>query len=98
MLTPGTVPAYLMVGRYTTSTQVLYTAYTSPDGKTWTAVPGSTQALAMTGPVLAGIAITSHNQGTASAVPLDPVAGTPPPLPPPAPRPTTPTPTHTPPD
>ena len=30
--------------------QTYYTAYTSPDGSTWTAIPGSTQALAMTGP------------------------------------------------
>lgn len=74
LLAPGTVPAYLMVGRYTSGSQVYYTTYTSLDGTTWTAVPGSTQALAMTGPVLAGIAITSHNQGTASAVTLDTVA------------------------
>jgi hypothetical protein len=74
LLTPGTVPAYLMLGRYTSGGQTYYTTYTSPDGTTWTAVPGSTQALAMTGPVLAGIAITSHNQGTASAVTLDTVA------------------------
>jgi outer membrane protein assembly factor BamB len=70
----GTLPAYLMVGRYTTGGQTYYTAYTSPDGSTWTAIPGSTIALAMTGPLLAGIAITSHNQGTASAVTLDSVA------------------------
>jgi outer membrane protein assembly factor BamB len=73
VLAPGTVPAYLMVGRYTSGTQIYYTAYTSPDGTNWTAIPGSTQALAITGPVLAGIAITSHSQGTASAVTLDTV-------------------------
>ena len=70
----GAVPAYLMVGRYTAGGRTYYTAYTSPDGSTWTAIPGSTQALAMTGPLLAGFAITSHNQGTASAVTLDSVA------------------------
>jgi hypothetical protein len=83
LLTAGAVPAYLMVGRYTTGGQTYYTAYTSPDGSTWTAVPGSTQAIAMTGPLLAGIAITSHNQGTASAVTADTVAVTPGELPPP---------------
>ena len=59
---------------YTTGGQTYYTAYTSADGSTWAAVPGSTQALAMSGPLLAGFAITSHNQGTASAVTLDSVA------------------------
>jgi outer membrane protein assembly factor BamB len=72
--TAGTVPAYLMVGRYTSGGQTYYTAYTSPDGSTWTAIPGSTQLLSMTGPLLAGIAITSHSQGTASLVTLDTVA------------------------
>ena len=74
MLTTGSAPAYLMVGRYTSGSQVYYTAYTSPDGSTWTAIPGSTQVLNLTGPLLAGLAITSHNQGTASAVTLDTVS------------------------
>ncbi len=73
LLAPGTVPAYLMLGRYTSGTQIYYTAYTSPDGTNWTAIPGSTQVLPISGPVLAGIAITSHSQGTASAVTLDTV-------------------------
>jgi outer membrane protein assembly factor BamB len=73
VLTPGTVPAYLMVGRYTSGTQIYYTAYTSPDGTNWTAVPGSTQVLPITGPLLAGIAVTSHSQGISSAVTLDTV-------------------------
>ena len=63
-----------MVGRYTSGGQIYYTAYTSPDGSTWTAIPGSTQVISMTGPLLAGLAITSHNQGTASAVTLDTVS------------------------
>ena len=74
LVVTGSVPAYLMVGRYTSGGQTYYTAYTSPDGNTWTAIPGSTQALNITGPLLAGFAITSHNQGTASAVTLDTVA------------------------
>ena len=45
VLTTGTVPAYLMVGRYTSGGQIYYTAYTSPDGSTWTAIPGSTQVI-----------------------------------------------------
>ena len=76
----GAVPAYLMIGRFTTSganPQTYYTAYTSPDGSTWTAVAGSTVALNMAGPLLAGFAITSHNQGVGSAVTLDSVAVTP---------------------
>jgi outer membrane protein assembly factor BamB len=81
LVTTGTtVPAYLMVGRYTTTgsnPQTYYTAYTSPDGNTWTAVPGSTQVLSIPGSLLAGFAITSHNQGTGSAVTLDTVDVTP---------------------
>jgi hypothetical protein len=69
----------LRVGRYTTtgtSPQTFYTAYTSADGNTWNAVSGSTVAVNMTGPLLAGFAVTSHNQGTGSAVTLDSVAVT----------------------
>ncbi len=83
VLTSGTVPAYLMVGRYTSGGQTYYTAYTSPDGTTWNAIAGSTQVLGMTGGLQAGIAITSHNQGTASAVTLDSVAVSATELPPP---------------
>ena len=74
LTTTGTVPAYLMVGRYTSGSQVYYTAYTSPDGSTWTAIPGSTMAIAMTGPLLAGLALTSHSQGTAGTVTFDTVS------------------------
>ncbi|MBV9380031.1 MAG: PQQ-binding-like beta-propeller repeat protein, partial [Streptosporangiaceae bacterium] len=79
LLATGTVPEYLMIGRYTTTgsnPQTYYTAYTSPDGSTWTAIPGSTQTLSMTGSLLAGFGITSHNQGTGSAVTLDTVSVT----------------------
>ena len=75
--TSGTTPAYLRIGRYTTTgatPQTLYTAYTSTNGTTWTAVAGSTVALSMTGSVLGGFALTSHNQGVAGAVTLDSVA------------------------
>jgi outer membrane protein assembly factor BamB len=83
LLTAGTVPAYLMLSRYTSGSQVSYTAYTSPDGSSWTAIAGSTRVIGMTGPLLAGLAITSHNQGKASAVTLDTVAVTATELPPP---------------
>ena len=73
VLTPGTVPVYLMVARYITSgsrPKTYYTAYTSANGKTWTAVPGSSVPIPMTGRLLAGIAMTSHAQGTAGSVTL----------------------------
>ena len=73
LLMPGTVPVYLMVARYTTSgsrPKTYYTAYTSANGKTWTAVPGSSVAIPMTGRLLAGIAMTSHAQGIAGSVTL----------------------------
>jgi outer membrane protein assembly factor BamB len=76
LLVGGKTPIYLKVTRYTTvgtSPQTFYTAYTSPDGVTWTAIPGSTQAVTMPGAILAGFAITSHNQGAGSAVTLDTV-------------------------
>jgi outer membrane protein assembly factor BamB len=83
LLAPGAVPVYLMVGRYTSGTQIYYTAYTSADGKTWTAIPGSTQVLPITGPLLAGLAVTSHAQGTSSAVTFDTVGVNATELPPP---------------
>jgi outer membrane protein assembly factor BamB len=73
LLAPGTVPAYLRVGRYTSGSQIYYTAYTSTNGTSWTAIPGSTQVLPMSGSLLAGLAVTSHIQGTSSAVTADTV-------------------------
>jgi hypothetical protein len=78
-LASGTAPIYLRVGRYTTtgsSPVTYYTAYKSSDGNTWTPVAGSTHALSLPEPLLAGFAITSHNQGTGSAVTLNSVAVT----------------------
>ena len=69
--TTGTVPVYLKVARTGTS----FTAYTSSDGTAWTAVRRSTVTLAnLGGPVLRGLAVTSHNQGTGDAVSMDTVA------------------------
>jgi hypothetical protein len=72
--TTGSAPTYLEVAQYTSSGTTYYTAYTSSNGTTWTAVPGSTQALSLAEPLLAGLAITSHNQGTGSAVTLNNVS------------------------
>ena len=82
--TAGTVPTYLQIGRYTSGSTVYYTAYTSPNGTTWTAVPGSTQTVAgLTGTLLAGLAVTSHDQGTSSTVGFDTVSVTATEFPPP---------------
>ncbi len=83
ILVPGTAPVYLKVTRYTSGATTYYSAYSSSDGTTWTLIPGSTQALVMTGTLLAGFGITSHAQGTGSAVTLDTVAITPGETPPP---------------
>jgi galactose oxidase len=82
--TPGTTPTYLRVGRYTAAGNVYYTAYTSPNGTTWTMVPGSTQILTgLSGTLRAGLAVTSHNQGTSSTVGFDTVSVTATEFPPP---------------
>jgi hypothetical protein len=62
---PGTTPAWLMVGRYTANAITYYTAYTSADGATWTAVPGSTQVLTLPPTLRAGLAANSWNGGLA---------------------------------
>ncbi len=54
----GIVPVYLQVMR----TGTTYVAYTSSDGVTWTAVSGSSVSIpALTGSLLAGLVVTSHN-------------------------------------
>ena len=73
----GTVPTYLRVSRYTTTgtnPQVHFNAFTSPNGSTWTLVPGSSQTLSLPATLLGGLAITSHNQGTGSTVTLNGVS------------------------
>ena len=64
-----------------------YSGYTSPDGVTWTLIPGSTVTIAaLTGTLDAGLAVTSH-AATSGAATFDTVTLTnsaPPPPPPPA--------------
>ena len=70
----GVTPVFLRVTRTGTS----YAAATSPDGATWTTVPGSTMTLAnLTGPLLRGLAVTSHSNGKAGTVVFDTVVGSP---------------------
>ncbi|HEX9068930.1 MAG TPA: hypothetical protein VF807_09180, partial [Ktedonobacterales bacterium] len=67
----GTVPAYLLVSRVGTT----FSAYTSTDGVTWTLVPGSTVTITgLTGSLLAGLAVTSHNGTALSTVVMDTVS------------------------
>jgi hypothetical protein len=61
----GAAPVYLMVAR----SGNVFNAYTSADGITWSPLPGSTVTLAnLSGVLLAGLAVTSHNSGTLCAV------------------------------
>ncbi|QNK81545.1 PQQ-binding-like beta-propeller repeat protein [Nakamurella sp. PAMC28650] len=71
----GTVPAYLRVTRAGTT----FTAFTSTDGVTWTPVIGSAKTVTAlgTGPLLAGMAVSSHNVAALSPVTFDGVAVTP---------------------
>ena len=54
---PGVPPLYLRIVRSTNT----FSASTSPDGVTWTLIPGSTQTIALPTSVLAGMAVTCHN-------------------------------------
>jgi hypothetical protein len=67
----GSVPAYLRVSR----SGAAFTAYTSIDGVNWSPVPGSAVAITnLSGALLAGLAVTSHNGGILSAVTFESVA------------------------
>jgi PQQ-like domain len=68
MVAAGAVPTYLQIVRRATT----FTAYTSADRVTWTAVPGSSTSLpTLAGTLLTGLAVTSHNPGQLSAVNFD---------------------------
>jgi len=92
----GTWPQYLKVAR----TGNTFTAYTSADGITWTAIAGSSATIAMPSGALAGLAVDSYNTSALSTAAFDTVsmAATPPtntPTPPSLPATNTPTPTAT---
>ena len=76
----GTVPVYLEVARAGST----FTAYTSPDGTTWTAIPGSSVTLSLSGTLLAGLAVTSHSATKLGSATFDSVSlrGSAPPPPP----------------
>jgi len=57
----ASTPTYLKVARTGNS----FSAYTSPDGSHWTLVPNSTITAGITGPTLAGLAVTSHQPSAA---------------------------------
>lgn len=68
--TVGTVPQYLQIGRLGNT----FTAYTSTDGVNWTFIPGSTITLdSMSGTLLVGMAVTSHNGAALSTATYDSV-------------------------
>ncbi len=72
--TAGSAPIYLKVGRVGTT----YTAYTSSDGVTWTAISGSARTMSnLSGSVQIGLAVTSHNNGTLSPDTFDQISETP---------------------
>jgi len=78
----GTIPTYLEVA----DTADSLTAYTSPDGVTWTAIAGSTITLPLGTSITGGVALTSHQQGVAATLGVDSVTvqstgGAPPPPP-----------------
>ncbi|HEU5383638.1 MAG TPA: PQQ-binding-like beta-propeller repeat protein, partial [Ktedonobacteraceae bacterium] len=60
----GVAPTYLKIGRSGTT----FTAYTSADGVNWTAIAGSSVTVNMTGTLLAGLAVTSHDNFALSKV------------------------------
>lgn len=73
----GTVPAYLKIQRAGNT----FTAYTSPDGATWTAVPGSGITLQVSGAFLAGLAVTAHSATLTGGATIDSVTLNAPPPP-----------------
>jgi hypothetical protein len=74
VLMPGTVPIHVQVVR----TGTTFTAATSPDGTTWSGVPGATVSLPnLSGALLTGLAVTSHNVFLLSNVVMNSVVTTP---------------------
>ena len=65
----GAVPVYLQVARAGNT----FSAYTSTDGKTWKLVAGSTRTINIAGPMLEGLAVTSHSNGSLCTATIDSV-------------------------
>jgi outer membrane protein assembly factor BamB len=65
----GAAPAYLRVSVAAGT----FTAYTSGDGVTWTQIPGSARTLPISSPLLAGLAVSSHQGSTAAQSVFDQV-------------------------
>ena len=59
---PATTPAYLAAARSGNT----FTTYTSSNGTNWTPVVGSSVTMNTTGPMLAGLAVTSHDSSASS--------------------------------
>ncbi len=74
---PGAAPMYIEVARWTdtstTPATTYLTTYTSTDGVNWSLLSGSTASFSLTGEILAGLAVTSHNTSAASTVTFDSV-------------------------
>ena len=62
-----------MASRYTDTTHnvVYYSAYSSTDGTNWTFVPGSTVALNLPGPLVAGLASDANSSTNLTAATFD---------------------------
>ena len=64
-----TVPTYLRIARSGST----FCTYTSGDGVNWSAVIGTCLRLNLGGPMLAGLAVTSHTTGAVSVASFDKV-------------------------
>jgi outer membrane protein assembly factor BamB len=73
----ASTPIWLLVSRYTDPNHdgtVYYTAYWSSDGKSFTAIPGSTVPLDLPGQLVSGLAADSYGEGKLATVNFDSVA------------------------
>jgi hypothetical protein len=70
-LTTTAVPVYLRIVR----TGTVFSAATSADGATWSAIPGSSVTIAnLSGSILAGLAVTSHATNSLGSAMFDTVS------------------------
>ncbi len=65
-------PAYLRVARW----KNIFTTYVSPDGLTWSALGGSSVSMDVQGPMLGGMALTSHNGAIMGSATFDSFSAT----------------------